>query len=412
MRTVRVLQKLLGIERARVVGVRFDEDDRGHVMVATLELHKNARSRCPQCKKRCPGYDQPPAPRLWRHLDMGGWRCFLELPATRVRCPRHGVKTELVPWARPEVKMTRAFDDTVAWMCAHAPMTAVSAYLRVSWRTVSRIVERVVDDHVGLTKRLNGLRRIGIDEIAYRKGRRYLVVVVNHDTGQLVWAGEGAKKATIERFFDELGDVRAGEITHISADGAEYIGAVLAERAPGAYWCMDPFHVLQWVNQALDRCRSRVMSRIAGLSKVERGRLRWALLKNPDNLTESQERLQSIVVADANSVLARAYQMKEEIRHILSGAYSSCWAPLRRWLRKAETCDIPEIRTLAPSIRKREVQIYNAVTCQMSNARVEATNCHLRSLTKRSYGFHTPDALIAMANLTRGGACPELPHRN
>ncbi|WP_212743650.1 MULTISPECIES: transposase [unclassified Gordonia (in: high G+C Gram-positive bacteria)] len=256
------------------------------------------------------------------------------------------------------------------------------------------------------------MRRIGIDEIAYRKGRKYLVVVVNHDTGQLVWAGEGAKKETIERFFDELGDVRARKITHISADGAEYIGAVIAERAPGAYWCMDPFHVLQWVNQALDRCRSRVMSRIAGLSKVERGRLRWALLKNPDSLTESQERLQSIVVADANSVLARAYQMKEEIRHILSGAYSSCWAPLRRWLRKAETCDIPEIRTLAPSIRKREVQIYNAVTCQMSNARVEATNCHLRSLTKRSYGFHTPDALIAMANLTRGGACPELPHRN
>ena len=77
MRTVRVLQKLLGIERARVVGVRFDEDDRGHVMVATLELHKNARSRCPQCKKRCPGYDQPPAPRLWRHLDMGFSEAYL-----------------------------------------------------------------------------------------------------------------------------------------------------------------------------------------------------------------------------------------------------------------------------------------------------------------------------------------------
>ncbi|WP_212743647.1 helix-turn-helix domain-containing protein [Gordonia sp. ALPHA1B1] len=132
------------------MGVRFDEDDRGQVIVVTLELHKNARSRCPQCKKRCPGYDQPPAPRRWRHLDMGGWRCFLELPAKRVECPRHGMKTELVPWARPEAKMTRAFDDTAAWLCAHAPMTAVSAYLRVSWRTVSRIVERVVDDHVGL----------------------------------------------------------------------------------------------------------------------------------------------------------------------------------------------------------------------------------------------------------------------
>ncbi|MGF0326979.1 transposase [Gordonia hongkongensis] len=131
------------------------------------------------------------------------------------------------------------------------------------------------------------------------------------------------------------------------------------------------------------------------------------MLKNPDNLTENQERLQSIVVNDVNSVLARAYQMKEEIRHILSGAYPSCWAPLRRWLKKAETCDIPEIRTMASSIRKREVQIHNAVACEMSKARVEATNCHLRSLTKRSYGFHTPEALIAMANLTRGGACPD-----
>ena len=114
LRTVRVLQKLLGIERARVVGVRFDEDDRGQMVVVSLELHKNARSRCPHCKKRCPGYDQPAAPRRWRHLDMGGWRCFLELPAKRVQCPRHDVKTELVPWARPEAKMTRAFDDTVA----------------------------------------------------------------------------------------------------------------------------------------------------------------------------------------------------------------------------------------------------------------------------------------------------------
>ncbi|MDT0224121.1 transposase [Gordonia sp. AC31] len=145
---------------------------------------------------------------------------------------------------------------------------------------------------------------------------------------------------------------------------------------------------------------------------VERGRLRWALLKNPDNLTENQQRLQSIVVSDVNSQLARAYQMKEEIRHILSGAYPSCWAPLRRWIRKAESSGIPEIRTMATSIRKREVQIHNAVECQMSNARVEATNCHLRSLTKRSYGFHTPEALIAMANLTRGGACPTLPHQS
>lgn len=308
--------------------------------------------------------------------------------------------------------MTRAFDDTVAWLTAHSPMSAVQQYMRVSWRSVARVVERVVDDHVGHTDRLNGLRRIGIDEIAYRKGRRYLVVVVDHDTGLLVWAGEGAKKETLARFFDELGELRTRRLTHISADGAEYIAATLAERAPEAIWCMDPFHVVMWVSQAMDRCRVRVLNRVAGLSAIDRRNLRWALLKNPDDLTGPQQQARNAVVNDANSVLARAYQLKEELRYVLAGNHKNTWWALRRWLRAAETSGIPEIRTVAQSIRAREIQIYNAVECEMSNARVEATNTHLRALTKRAYGFHTPQALIAMATLTRGGACPVLPHQN
>lgn len=190
---MRTLQKALRIDRARVVDVAFAADGHGPLVLVQVVAHARARSRCPHCSRLCGGYDRADRVRRWRHLDIGGTRCFVESRVSRVRCPKHGVVTEKVPWARPGANLTRAFDDLVAWLCAHSPASAVCDMLRVSWRTVRRVVQRVVADATGELDRLNGLRRIGIDEIAYRKGHRYLTVVVDHDTGRLVWAGEGGK---------------------------------------------------------------------------------------------------------------------------------------------------------------------------------------------------------------------------
>lgn len=412
MRTATVLQKLLGVEKLIVLDTEFVEDGDESSVVVSVRAHDRARSRCPKCHKRCPGYDHSDQPRRWRHVDMGGWRCYLQAEVARIQCREHGVLTEEVPWARPGAKVTRAFDDTAAWLAAHSPATAVCEYLRVSWRTVNRIVERVVADHVGSVDRLNNLRRIGIDEIAYRKGRRFLTVIVDHDTGRLVWAREGATKETLHAFFDELGEQRSAALTHISADAGKYIAAVIAERSPESIWCMDPFHVVQWVTRALDRCRSRVMNRIVGLSEADRKHLRWALLKNPENLTRAQQRARKKVVKHANNELARAYRLKEQMRYLFYGNHNDPWAAIGRWISAARRSGILEMRALADSVEAQRTQIHNSIVCGMSNARVEATNTHLRALTKRSYGFHSPEALIAMSTLTRGGACPALPQRN
>ncbi|UPW16331.1 ISL3 family transposase [Gordonia amicalis] len=376
-----------------------------------MRAHRAQSSRCPHCRRRRPGYDRGTQPRRWRHLDLGGTRCYLQGYVHRVDCAHHGVVTEHVPWARPAAKMTRAFDDTVAWLAAHSPASAVCEYMRVSWRTVQRIIARVVADHTGRTDRLNGLRRIGIDEIAYRKGRRYMTVIIDHDTGRLVWAREGATKKTLRQFFDELGVTRSAELTHVSADAGQYIETVVAERVPDAIRCMDPFHVVQWATRAVDRCRSRVLHRVRGLSNTDRRHLRWALLKNPENLTPAQQRTCELVVKRANSELARAYQLKEELRHIVTGTHSGAWRRLELWLHRAEHSRIIEFVGLSKSVRQQQVQIYNSVVVGLSNARAEATNTHLRALTKRAYGFHSPEALTAMATLTRGGACPVLPHQ-
>jgi transposase len=153
-------------------------------------------------------------------------------------------------------------------------------------------VIRVVAEMAGRSDRLQGLRRIGIDEISYRKGQRYLLCVVDHDTGRLVWAGKGRNAATLRGFFDLLGEARSTQLSHVSADGAEWIHDVVAERAPQAVRCLDAFHIVAWATTALDAVRRGMWNQLRARGKADQAKelkgTRWALLKNPANQTGAQ----------------------------------------------------------------------------------------------------------------------------
>src|SRR5438067_1058683 len=152
---------------------------------------RSARSRCGRCCRRAPRYDNGEGRRRWRALDLGTTKVFLEAEAPRVRCRDRGVTVAAVPWARHGAGHTRDFDDLAAWLAVRTSKSAVMELLRVAWRTVGSIVTRVNADIDATVDRLDGLRRIGIDEISYKRGHRYLIVVVDHDSGHLVWAGPG-----------------------------------------------------------------------------------------------------------------------------------------------------------------------------------------------------------------------------
>ena len=162
---------------------------------------------------------------------------------------------------------------------------------------VAAIVARVVTDGRETNDLLTGLTRIGIDEIAYRKGHRYLTCVVDHTSGRLVWAAQGHNKATLETFFEEL--------------GAEWIHAVVTERAPQALICLDAFHVVAWAMKALDKVRVRTMTK-AGISDRH---AMWAVRKNPPDLT-GEQRTSLAAIADTNTTLYRAYLLKEQLREV------------------------------------------------------------------------------------------------
>ena len=413
MQLAKVWQRLLGVEATVIERVEFDEDD--EAIVASVRPRKGAgKRRCGRCGRRCPGYDRGDGRRRWRTLDLGAIPAYLEAEAPRVDCPEHGPTVVQVPWARHGAGHTRAFDDQVCWLATHCSKSAVTQLMRVAWRTVGSIVTRVVADARAERDPFENLTRIGIDEISYKKGHRYLIVVVDHDTGALVWAKAGRDKKTLRAFFDALGEERCANVKLVSADGAEWIAGVVAERCTNAVRCMDPFHVVQWCTDALDEVRRDVwntarkggMKALAGDMKGAR----YALWKNPEDLTEHQK-AKLAWVAKANAPLYRAYLMKEQLRLVFRLRGDEGIALLKAWLAWASRSKVGAFVELARTVRKHRVAIEAALTHGLTNARVESVNTKIRLLQRVAFGYRDPEALIAMAMLDLGGCCPELPGR-
>lgn len=287
MRKERVWARLLGLERAVIEGVEID--DRGQVVVAVRPHHRE-RGRCGVCGRRAPGFDRGEGRRRWRALDLGTTIAHLEADAPRVRCPEHGVVVGAVPWSRHGSRFTRAFEQQVAWLAVNASASAVAELMRTSWRSVGAICERAAAEAGRKADLLAGLERIGIDEISHRKGHRYLTVVVDHDSGRLVWAAPGKDKKTVEAFFEALGPRRTNRLQLVSCDMAPWIEAVLDRRCPKAKRCVDPFHVVQLATEALDRVRRQVWNEARRAGQADAARelkgARFALWKNPENLTD------------------------------------------------------------------------------------------------------------------------------
>jgi transposase len=289
---VTVWRRLLGVCKATVIErVEFDED--ADVVVAHVRTRRVGKRRCGRCGVPAAGYDQGEGRRRWRALDLGELRAFLEADAPRVDCPEHGPTVAQVPWSRHAAGHTRGFDDTVAWLAVHTSKSAVVELLRIAWSSVGAIIDRVVAEARATVDPFDGLARIGIDEISYKRGHRYLTVVVDHDSGRQVWAAKGRDKKTLEGFFDLLGENRCAAVHLVSADAAEWIGEVVAARCPNATLCLDAFHLVKWVTQALDEVRRETWNaaRKAGMSVHARDlkHARYALWKNPEDLTDRQQ---------------------------------------------------------------------------------------------------------------------------
>jgi transposase len=425
VRNKSVWERACGLTRTVVEAVDFDDD--AQAIVVSVRPVAKARGRCGSCGRRSPRYDLGDGRRRWRALDLGTTKVFLEADAPRVRCRTHGVTVAAVPWARHGAGHTRDFDDMAAWLAVRTSKSAVMELLRVAWRTVGSIVTRVNADVDATVDRLDGLRRIGIDEISYKRGHRYLIVVVDHDRGRLVWAGPGRNDTALEVFFDELGPQRCALLTHVSADMADWIARVVADRAPNAVRSADPFHVVAWAIEALDIERRRAWNQAKGrrstrgLGLARQGRStgdaqhisksRYALWKNPGDLT-GRQRAQLDWIAKSDPRLWRAYLLKEGLRYAFAVKGNDGKIALDQWTSWARRSRIPAFVQLQRRIRTHREAIDIALDTGLSQGLIESTNNKIRLLTRVAFGFHGSAPLIALAMLALGSHPPRLPGRN
>ena len=391
MRVTTVFNKLLSLQGAFVRRVEF-----GPLGILVDVAMRRRRHRCPRCTFSTRArYDR--TVREWRHVSLGRWRVVIRAVLCRLDCPEDGVVTEAVPWAEHDSRFTRDFEDLVAWVAREMNKTAVKNLLHIAWTTVGNIVERVVARKVDRT-RLERLYRIGIDEVSYRKGHRYLTVIADHDTGDPVWIGEGRSRKTVGTFFDELGE-RAKQLEAVSMDMcAPYILETKA-RAPQAEIAFDPFHVVKLASEAIHSVRRTEARERKGTAEaaVLKGS-RWALLKAPENL-RAEERVRLSAVADLNSRVYRGYLLKEELRALYRCGPRSAPEHLRSWLSWASRSNLAPFVQLGRTIRQYRDGVLAAIRLRLSNGRMEGLNNKIGVIKHRAYGFHSFAALAAMVFL-------------
>jgi transposase len=360
----------------------------------TLDLRprKGSRPICSTCFKKRPGYDVL-APRLFTFVPFWGIAVFFTYAMRRVGCPGCGVTVEAVPWASGKMHTTHALVWFLASWAKVLSWKEVARRFRSSWDTVFRCVEHAV--RWGLEHRsLDGIGAIGVDELAWKKGHKYLTLVYQLDHGRrrLLHIARDRTAASFHSFFDMLGDERSKAILFVASDMWQAFFKVVRLRCSTVIHVLDRFHVAKLLSEAVDTVRReelrllRASGRHAVLTKT-----RWLLLKKPKNLRRPEKvRLRELVTLNLRSV--RAYLLKEHFQHFWT--YSSdLWAGrfLDRWNTMAMRSRLTPFKKFARSLRKHRRELLNWFVAKgrFAHGATEGFNNKARITTRKAYGFRS-----------------------
>lgn len=412
MRVQEALNRIL--ELNQTVVRRVEVGDAG--ITVTVDLA--GPHLCPCGQRVTARYDS--SPRRWRHLDVAGRVLWLQTALARVWCTTcQRVRTVEVPWARAGSRYTHAFEQHVAWLGQRMDISSLARLMRCGWDSVYRIVGRVVAENL-VDSRFDGLRRIGVDEVSYKRGHKYLTVVVDHDRRRVVWVGVGKSSETLAEFYQALGPERCRLLTAATMDGGKAYQRATREHAPQALICMDPFHVIKWAGEALDSAfgSSRITELKAELGEITGNKLRaWRLARHTvrsgqENLTTEHHKVLGLLRRERKD-LYLDWQLKEELRDLFSDVgVDVARAYLTDWITRARRKGSRAMYNLANKIDKHVDMIIAGIEQGLSNARLEGTNTRIKVIQRRGYGMPNPRSLTAMIYLCCGGLDIALPTAN
>jgi transposase len=400
------VQKFKSFVYARVRWAGCDEEPALEVEVAE---RANGQARCSSCGRRRPGYDRLPT-RRFEFVPLWGIKVFLIYAPRRVMCPLCGVRVEHLPWASGKHRLTQAYAWFLARWARRLSWKEVGEVFRTSWDSVFRSVEMAVE-WGRAHQDLSGIQAIGIDEIAWKSGHKYLTLVYQIDSHckRLLWIGTERRAKTLLRFFRWFGKAKSQQLKYICTDMWKPYLKVIAKKASQSLNILDRFHIMGHFGKALDQVRAGEARQMKadGYEPLLTSS-RWLLLKRPENLTDKQDvRLSQLLQYNLRSV--RAYLLKEEFQ--LFWKYTSpYWAGsfLDKWCTKTMRSKIEPMKKVAKMLRRHRPLLLNWFRAkgQLSSGVVEGFNTKAKLTSRKAFGFRTfRGAEVALYHTL--GALPE-----
>jgi transposase len=402
------LQKQPGFVYAKVSWVRRPLGRRE--LRIDIRPRKGSRPVCSGCGRRCRCYDRL-LERHFQFVPLWGLPVFFAYAPRRADCSRCGVTVEMLPWAVGKSPVTITFAWFLASWAKVLSWKETAMRFGTSWHVVLTAVRHAVQwgrEHLDL----DGISAIGVDELAWKKGHRYLTLVYQLDHGcrRLLWIGRDRTAASFNRFFDWLGEARTANLKFVASDMWRAFLSVVARRAGAAVHVLDRFHVAQLFSKAIDEVRREEARRLREKGdRVTLKHARWPLLKRSQNLTEGQQGRLTELLLRANLKTVRAYLLKEHFQWFWS-YQSAYWAGrfLDRWTAAAVRSRIEPVARFARTLRAHRAHLLNWFRARGTIAlgAVEGMNAKARVTTKIAYGFRTYEhAEIALYH--RLGNLPE-----
>ena len=390
------------------------EDAKEPTIEAQLLPRANSRPVCTECRRKGPGYDRLPM-RRFEFIPMWGIKVFFLYAPRRVDCPTCGIRVEWMPWSEGKHRLTETYAWFLAGWARRLSWKEVAEAFHTKWDHVFCSVEMAVT--WGRAHRdLTGVEAIGIDEIQWQRGHKYLTLVYQIDAGcrRLLWIGKKRKVKTLLGFFRWFGKERTKELGYICSDMWKPYLRVIAKKAGHATHILDRFHIMAKVSKAIDKVRAQESKELKekGYDPVLT-KSRWLLLKRPENLTEKQEtKLADLLQYNLKSI--RSYLLKEEFQ--LFWSYKSpYWAGqfLDKWCTKTMRSKIEPMKEIARSLRNHRPLLLNWFKAkgQFSSGIVEGFNNKAKLTTRKAYGFRTYHAAeIALYHALGALPVPKLTH--
>ena len=395
--------------------IRFGEDGGRVQLEVDVRARAHRRPRCSRCQRPGPGYDTL-AVRRFEFVPLWGIAVFFVYALRRVQCHTCGVRVEAIPWAEGKHQLTTTYAWFLAGWARRLSWTAVAQAFDTTWDHVFRAVAMAVQ--WGLAHRdLTGITAIGIDELARRRGHRYVTLVYQLDPGcrRLLWIGRDRKTRTLLGFFRWFGRERTASLRFVCSDMWKPYLRVVAKKAGHAVHVLDRFHIMVHLNKAIDVVRAQEARglKARGLAPILT-RPRWLLLKRPANVTDAElPRLVDLLHYNLRAV--RSYLLREEFQYFWAYV-SPTWAGrfLDRWCTKVLRSRIEPMQKVARMLRAHRPLLLNWFRAKgsLSAAVVEGFNNKARVTTRTAYGFRTYRAMeIALYHTLGALPEPDAPHR-